>query len=318
VEEQASTQGENAGGPGIAPDGLAAVFDRVPSLARAPRLVEELPGGLTNRNYKVTTPDGAFVARVWSDGDFLAIDRDHEHHNSVAAAAAGVGAPVVAYRPEDNLLVLGYIPGRTLTEADVRDPGNIPRIAAACRRLHEGPRFAGDFDMFEVQRRYLAVASEHGFAVPAGYHDLLPAFDDARKALAVHAGITVPCNNDLLAANFIDDGERIWLIDYEYSGNNDPCFELGNIWGESGLSLDALAELVTCYYGRPLRSKIARARLLGLVGKYGWTLWGAIQCATSPLDFDFWSWGMARFEAAAAGLTGHDFARLLDDVQRVD
>jgi len=256
---------------------------------------------------------------VWSGGgDFLAINRDYEHHNSVAAAQAGVGAPVVAYRPEDNLLVLEFIDGRTFSEADVQNPANIPRIAQACRRLHGGPRFLGDFDMFVIQGRYAAVTAELGFKVPAGYDALMPQVESARRALAVRAGPTVPCNNDLLAANFIDDGVRLWLIDYEYSGNNDPCFELGNIWGESGLSGDALAGLVTGYYGRPLRNKIARAQLLGIIGKYGWTLWGAIQAATSPIEFDFWSWAMARYEGAAAGLTSRDFGRLLDDVQHDD
>jgi thiamine kinase-like enzyme len=294
------------------------LFDRVPVLARTPRSVTALPGGLTNRNYKVTTPDGAFVARVWSRGDMLAIDRDHEHYNSVAAARAGVGAPVVAYQPEDSLLVLGYIEGRTFGNADVTDPANIGRIARACRLLHAGPTFLGNFDMFAIQQRYRAVAREHGFAIPAGYDDLMGHVADAGAALAVRGTATVPCNNDLLAANFIDDGERIWLIDYEYSGNNDPCFELGNIWGECGLSLDALAELIAAYYGTALRSKIARARILGLMGKYGWTLWGAIQHATSPLDFDFWAWAMERFEGAASGFTSSDFARLLEDVQRAD
>jgi thiamine kinase-like enzyme len=294
------------------------LFDRVPALACTPRSVTDLPGGLTNRNYKVTTPGGAYVARVWSQGDMLAINRDHEHHNSVAAAQAGVGAPVVAYRPEDSLLVLGFINGRTFGNADVAEPANIGRIARSCRQLHAGARFLGDFDMFAIQQRYRAVAREHGFAIPAGYDDLMGHVEYARAALAVRAGPTVPCNNDLLAANFIDDGERIWLIDYEYSGNNDACFELGNIWGECRLSLDALAELIGAYYGTPLRNKIARAQLLGIVGKYGWTLWGAIQHATSPLDFDFWSWAMERFEGAAQGLTGDDFSRLVDAVTRED
>ncbi len=294
------------------------LFDRVPALSRTPRSVDELPGGLTNRNYKVTTPGGAYVARVWSQGDMLAINRDHEHHNSVAAAQAGVGAPVVAYRPEDSLLVLGFINGRTFGNADVAEPANIGRIARSCRLLHAGPRFLGDFDMFAIQQRYRAVAREHGFAIPAGYDDLMGHVEYARAALAVRTDPTVPCNNDLLAANFIDDGERIWLIDYEYSGNNDACFELGNIWGECRLSLDALAELIGAYYGTPLRNKIARAQLLGIVGKYGWTLWGAIQHAASPLDFDFWSWAMERHVWAAQHLTSHDFARLLEDVQRED
>ena len=140
----------------------------------------------------------------------------------------------------------------------------------------------------------------------------------ARQALAVRDAGTVPCNNDLLAANFIDDGEKIWLIDYEYSGNNDPCFELGNIWGECGLSTDALAALVGGYYGKFLRNKVARAQILGLVGKYGWTLWGAIQHASSPIEFDFWGWAMERFEAAAAVMTSPAWERLLDEAARGD
>lgn len=295
------------------------LFDRVPALARTPRSVTALPGGLTNRNYKVTTPEGAYVARVWSQGDMLAINRDNEHHNSVAAAQAGVGAPVVAYCPEDSLLVLGYIDGHTFGNADVAEPGNIGRIARACRLLHAGPRFLGDFDMFAIQQRYRGVAREHGFAIPEGYDDLMEHVESARAALAVRAEPTVPCNNDLLAANFIDDGERIWLIDYEYSGNNDPCFELGNIAAESHLSRDGLDDLVRSYYGRPRRSRAARAWLLGgLVGMYGWTLWGAIQNGASPIDYDFWSWAMERFEAAARGFTARDFGQLLEDVQLDD
>jgi thiamine kinase-like enzyme len=298
---------------------LDALFDQTPSLAARPRTVRELPGGLTNRNYQVITPDGAFVARISSGGgELLAIDRDCEYRNSVTAAAAGAGAPVIEYRPRDGLLVIGYIEGQTLSPADVAAAENIPRIAEACRRLHSGGRFGNDFDMFDIQRRYLTVARSRGFRIPAGYDDLRPQFNAAGNALAAQATKTVPCNNDLLAANFIDDGARIWLIDYEYSGNNDACFELGNIGAESHLSDDALAELVTAYYGRPRRSRIARARLLGLVGMYGWTLWGAIQNAASPIDFDFWSWAMERFEGAARGFTAGEFATLLEDLQRDD
>jgi len=302
------------------PAELDALFDQTNSLARKPRTMSELSGGLTNRNYRVTTPDGSFVARISSGGsELLAIDRDCEYRNSVTAAAAGAGAPVVEYRPQDCLLVIGYIEGRTFGAADVAADANLPRIAQACRRLHEGARFGNDFDMFDIQRRYLSVARSRGFTIPAGYDDLLPQFTAAEKALATRAEGTVPCNNDLLPANFIDDGERIWLIDYELSGNNDACFELGNIGAEAHLPDDALAALVTAYYGRPRRSKIARARLLGgLVGMYGWTLWGAIQHAASPIDFDFWSWALERFEGAARGFTASNFTTLLEDVQRDD
>jgi thiamine kinase-like enzyme len=291
-----------------------ALFDQIPVLAR-PRSVTELPGGLTNRNFKIINNNGSFVARVASEGgELLAIDRENEYRNSVRAAQAGVGAPVVDYRPAgrgaSGVLVLGYIDGTTLTNASVAD--RIPRVATAVRRLHAAERFDRDFDMFEIQRGYRTVAARRGIRIPDGYDELAPAFDAARQALAASFDGTVPCNNDLLAANFIDDGANIWLIDYEYSGNNDACFELGNIWAECQLSDEALEHLVSEYYGGPMPGKVARAMLLGLAGKYGWTLWGAIQAAVSPIDFDFWSWAMERYEGAVAGFTGPRFGRLLD------
>ncbi|MFC7107537.1 choline/ethanolamine kinase family protein [Nonomuraea rubra] len=213
------------------------LLDRIPLLSGVPRSVEELPGGLTNHNYKVTTPSGAYVVRVWaSDGTLLAIDRDAEHANSIAAARAGVGAPVHDYLPGLGVLVVGFLPGcHTFTEADLHDQANLPRVAEACRRLHAGPRFVRDFDMFEVQRRYLEIVRERGFRLPPRYLDFMPTVTQIRKCLAIRDEGTVPCNNDLLPGNILDDGERLWLIDYEYAGNNDPCFELGNIWSESAL-----------------------------------------------------------------------------------
>jgi thiamine kinase-like enzyme len=295
------------------------VLDRLACLSGQPRTVSALPGGLTNRNFHVVTPAGRYVARVAIDGtELLGIDRDCEYRNSVAAAQAGVGAPVVEYLPAEKVLVVGFIDGRTLDNEDVA--ANISRVAQACRALHGGPRFGNDFSAFGMQRRYLATATGKGFRIPDGYDRLAERFATVERALDAGgaAGGTVPCNNDLLAANFIDDGERLRLIDYEYSGNNDPCFELGNIWAECQLSDEGLAELVTCYYGRNRRSKTARARLLGLAGKYCWTLWGSIQHAISPIDFDFWSWAMERFDGAAAGIGAAGYNQMLEDLQLDD
>jgi thiamine kinase-like enzyme len=295
---------------------LGELFDRIPTLARKPRTIEDLSGGLTNRNLKITTPDGAFVARC-SDSDaaaMLEIDREIEYLNSCAAARAGVGAPVHDYRPDLGVLVIGFLPGRTLGRDDFGEPGMIERVAQACRRLHTGPRFTGEFDMFERRQGYLHTVRRGGYRIPEGYLDHGETLETIRNALMVRDEGTVPCNNDLLAENFVDDGRKIWLIDYEYSGQNDACFELGNIWCECRLSLSQLEELVTAYYGRPRRSRLARARLQGVVGAYGWTLWGAIQHAVSPLDFDFWAWAVERYEIAARELRSPALPRLLDDV----
>ena len=291
------------------------VLDQVPWLRSQQRRVEELPGGLTNVNLLVSTDKQAVVVRVAQPGsELLAIDRDNEHHNSVAAAQAGVGAPVLDYLPDAGLLVVGYLDGRTFTDDDLRHGDHLERVATACRTLHSGPRFANDFDMFAIQRGYLRAVREHGFRLPARYLEFEPQVERIRRGFDVRPVHTVPCHNDLLAGNFIDDGSKLWLIDYEYSGNNDACFELGNIWSEAGLTLEQLEELMAAYDGRLLRHRVARARLWGLVAKYGWMLWGSIQASVSSFDFDFWEWGMEKYERAVAEFDGPDFERLLEEV----
>jgi thiamine kinase-like enzyme len=307
--------------PTDVPLDVDALLDAVPCTAGRPRRVEDLPGGLTNRNLKVSTPQGSVVVRIPVAGPgLLGIDRDHEYANSVAAAATGVGAPVLHYRPGQGLVV-GFLPGRTLADADLHDPAVLRRVAAACRRLHAGPRFVNDFDMSAIQARYRRIVAEHGFRLPPRYDEFAPQVAAIRAALPPRP--TVPCHNDLLAANFLtcpdgQGGEIVRIIDYEYSGNNDPCFELGNIWSEAALPTPLLDVLVTAYHGRPRPSQVARARLQALLAKYGWTLWAAIQDGSSPLDFDFWSWGMEKYDRAVAEFDGPDFEHLLVTARRGD
>jgi thiamine kinase-like enzyme len=298
------------------PNGL---LDNVEVLRGREREISELSGGLTNRNFKVTTSEGSYVVRVSSRQSVeLAINRDHEHQNSVIAASTGVGAPVVAYLPEHVVMVIGFIEGPTFTDESFSRPGNIERVAAACRRLHGGPKFVCDFDMFQIQRGYVDLVRHKGYRLPPTYLDFEGQVEQIRQALAVRREPAVPCNNDLLSGNLIDSSEGVRIIDYEYSGNNDACFELGNMWSECHLSVEQLEELVTSYYGRRLTNKIARAKLQGLMSQYGWTLWASIQDATSTIDFDFWRWGLEKFERAATTFTSSDFGRLIEDVQRPD
>jgi thiamine kinase-like enzyme len=190
----------------------------------------------------------------------------------------------------------------------------LERIARTCRQLHAGPRFGNDFDMGAVQRRYLAMVQSRGYRLPATYLDFLTIADDIRAALRVRQPRRSPCHNDLLPANILDDGSRLWFIDYEYAGNNDPYFELGNLWSEAELPLARLGELVSYYAGTESPEFTARARLWAALGRYGWTLWASIQHAVSPVDFDFWSWGRAKYELAVAEFEGPELSRLLHDV----
>lgn len=297
---------------------LEDVLAAVPELRDATE-VEPLAGGLTNTNYRVTSPAGRFVVRIaGKDTGLLAIDRANEAHNTVAAAETGVGAPFVAALPEHDALVLEFLEAETMSPELLRRGDRLDAAAAACRRLHGGRRFLHDFDMFRIQRGYRELVRERGFRLPDRYDELEPQARRVEEAMRARPEPTVPCNNDLLAENFLWTGAEFRLIDYEYSGNNEASFELGNVWSESNLSLDQLEQLVAAYWGRPLRHKVARARLWGLMSKYGWTLWASIQDSVSELDFDFWSWGMEKYERALEEFEGPQFERLLADVVRDD
>jgi thiamine kinase-like enzyme len=257
--------------------------------------VSELSGGLTNRNIYVEAATGKYVARISSnESDYLAIDRESEFENSKIAAGCGIGAPVFDFLPGKGLLVIGFLPGRTFSAVEVNQ--NLNRVAQSCQKLHSANPFVREFNMFKIQRNYLQIVVEKGFRIPSDYQELTNQIGKLEEVLKQNAQPLVPCNNDLLPGNFIDDGEKIWLIDYEYSGNNDRCFELGNIWSEAMLPLDSLKELVHYYFQADRPEQFARAWLYAVFAKYSWTLWASIQESISAIDFDFWSWGLQKYE----------------------
>ncbi len=291
---------------------FAPLFNKV-ELLKSRTLITELSGGLTNRNFRVDTAQGVFVARVSSNSsDLLAIDRTSEFRNSTIAGNGSVGAQVLDFLPGEGLLLISFIPGKTFGADDVA--ANLPRIATSLRNLHALDSFDHEFNMFNTQRNYQKIVVDQGFRLPEGYVEFAPKVAEIKRAFEVLSEGLVPCNNDLLPGNFIDDGAKIWLIDYEYSGNNDACFEIGNVWAEAFLPLEALEELVSAYYGQHRPEKVARAWLWALMAKYGWTLWASIQSSVSDIDFDFWEWGMSKYDLARSEFTSDYFKSALVQV----
>ena len=267
-----------------------------------------IAGGLTNRNFRVEV-DGVphFVRIPGTATELLAVDRANELANTRAAADAGVGARVLHHLPEWSVIVLEWLDARTMSNAAFQRAGEPTRIAQSLRRLHAGPRFRDDFDMVALTARYLGVIDDRGFAVPAGYREHLDAVPRIGAALRARPLPTMPCHNDLLAENYLDGGERLWIVDYEYSGNNDPTFEVGNTAQELEFDEPRLRELVAAYFGDATPGLMARCRLQMIMSDVGWTLWAAIQAEISPIDFDFWGWAVQRWTRAEAMIDGPDF-----------
>jgi thiamine kinase-like enzyme len=276
--------------------------------------VSQLSGGLTNENYLVETGDRRYVMRIPGQStELLSIDRANEVYNTKAAASTGIGPSVLEHIPGLDVLVLEFIPGPTMSAEALQSTEMTARMASSFHRLHGSPRFLKDFDMFRLIEYYLGIVDEHVVTIPDGYREWLPSI--ARIERAVNAGAlpSVPCHNDLLCENFIDDGEMLRIVDYELSGNNDPCFDLGNTAQEAELGPELRTALCQAYFGRADAQQLARMNLYALMSDVGWTLWGAIQARISAVDFDFTGYYVGRWERALEVLTSDRLTLWLEE-----
>jgi thiamine kinase-like enzyme len=278
--------------------------------------ISPLSGGLTNTNYRVEVDGTPYFVRVPGEStELLAINRQNEYYNTKAAAEAGVGPKVLHHLPEYDVMVLEFIDGETMSNARLQAPGMPQRIAKSIKMLHNGPRFLTDFNMFRLTEYYLEICRQRDIVIPSDYPERIPTVNRIEAAMSVHPLATVPCNNDLLAENYIDDGNLLRLIDYEYSGNNDPTFELGNTCQELGYGEAAIQALCAAYFGKATASILARMKLNMIMSDVGWGLWAAIQARISKIDYDFWGWAIERWGRAVNKMDSPEFPHWLAGVQ---
>src|SRR3989441_1438529 len=248
--------------------------------------------------------------------ELLSIDRVNDVHNARAAASPGFGPAVPEHLPQLAVMVLEFIPGPTMAAKTLQSASMVRRMAESFKPLHAAPRFLKDFDMFRLIDDYLRIIEEHEVPIPPDYRERLPQLMEIERAVRVGALPSVPCHNDLLCENFIDDGHSLRIVDYELSGNNDACFDLGNTAQEASLDDELRAVLCEAYFGRLDRQQLARMNLFALMSDVGWTLWGAIQAKISTLEFDFTDYYATRWNRALSVMDSDRFQGWLSEARR--
>src|SRR5215470_9040722 len=289
------------------------VLGRIPLLATVPpaAIAVERLAGLTNRNYKITTPTDRYVLRIPGEktGDY--INRTVEGHNARAAAAAGVNAEVLFFDDSDGLMLCRFLDGCiTMSPALFRSRAGAPaRGAEALRRMHRsGQTFQFRFELFGMIDEYLKLLAKLGAALPEGYHAVVGEAGTVRDALDRHPAALAPCHCDPLSENFLDDGTRMWVVDWEYSGMNDPIWDLGDMSVEAGLEEDGDRAMMAAYCDGPVPPALwGRMMIYKAMCDLLWTLWGLIQHANkNPVD-DFWAYALRRFERCKALMGSPEF-----------
>jgi len=275
-------------------------------------------GGLTNLVFAVTGGREPWCLRLPGRGTEDYIDRKVEAVNARAAAAAGV-SPELVHFGADGVMVTRFLPEVvTMSPERFRSrPGAVERAALALRRLHtEASGFTFRFELFGMIDQYLQVLGQKGAAVPERYHDVVREAGSVRAALAAHELPLTACHCDPLCENFLDDGERIWLVDWEYSGINDPMWDLGDLSVEAEFDQDMDRRLLQAYFGGPVRPFDAgRMVIYQAMCDLLWTLWGLIQHADGNPAEDFWAYAVGRFERCRRLMATERFAHSLRAVQ---
>ena len=256
---------------------------------------EVLGGGITNHNLKVEVEGEYFVLRVAGKGtNLLGIDRSVELAATEAAAALGIGPEVVTFVEPEGWLVTRFVEGATPSLEQMREPATLERVAAALRAFHGGPAIPGVFDSFRVVETYRQTALDGGESVPAAFdraYEIAARIQPRRAADA-----PVPCHNDLLNANFLDDGERLCIVDWEYAGMGDRFFDLANFSINHELDAAQDETLLAAYFGEVRDADAEALELMRFMSDFREAMWGVVQSAVSELDFDFDAYASEHFE----------------------
>ena len=256
--------------------------------------ITTLGGGITNHNFRIDIEGDSYVLRMGgASTELLGIDRKVEREASRRAFEVGIGPHVVGFAEPEGWLVTEFIHGRPISLDEMHQPRNIHRIASAVRRFHDAAPIPGAFDAHVVVEEYRREAEAHGVAIPAAYESALVISNRIRDARG--AQTLVPCHNDLLNANFLDDG-AIKIVDWEYAGMGDRFFDLANLSVNNEFGPDEDRELLSSYFGAVRDGDLSALQQMKFMSDFREAMWGVLQSGISKLDVDFDAYAAKHFE----------------------
>ena len=276
-------------------------------------------GGLTNRNFRIDSPVGRYVLRLAGEGTSEYIDRSAERYNAQIASDAGVNADLLYFDEDDGTMLCRYVEQSiTMDIGTFRDLDAVKRAGLAFRKLHDcGGKFRGRFELFEQIDQYLSVVKKLGASVPEGYEDVHREAESVRRALSKHSLPSAPCHCDPMVENCLDTGKKMYIIDFEYAGNNDPMWDLGDLSVEGDFSVEQDDAFLFSYFGtEPAGFDVGRMVMYKAMCDLLWTLWGVVQHANKNPADDFWAYAVARLNRCKLLMATTDFPRHLRAVER--
>jgi thiamine kinase-like enzyme len=297
-------------------DNITSIFQRVPQFNSAQVTeIQELSGGLTNKNYKIIVDGESYVLRMGgNETKYLGIDRKIEYECSLLAAQIGVAPEPIAFLEPEGYIVARFISGHGISAEEISTEENIQRILDSMKAYHGLDSFPGSFSPFRAAEEYANTASSFSVKLPEKMDWYLIKSREIENAMYREALIPRPCHNDLLNGNFIDDGTRIRILDWEYAGMGDIFFDLGNFAVQHEFTVEQDDILLYSYFGQVTDSQRVHLKLMKIMSDLREAMWGMVQVGVSKLDFDYVGYAQKYFDRFEINVSGDDYQRWLNEV----
>lgn len=292
---------------------IESIINSVPEWIGKSYTIKSMNHGMTNRNYKVIVDNDSFFLSIPSpDSNLLKIDYTNKYYNNNICGAIGISPKVVCYIKRERILVTKFIKNTSLLIRPFQDSDRLSELVKMIKLLHNANPFFRDFNMFSYINHFMRTLKNSDIS------KLLSPIGNNIKILGQKLDLyrkhLVPCHNDIIAENIIDNGKQLFLIDFDYSGNNDPCFELGNLSVEMGYNDNQVNELVNNYFGQIQEHIISRVYLQSIASDLGWSLWGFVQDKISNLNYDFKQYAIKRLERVMSKIESVEYELWLKNI----
>lgn len=291
-------------------DDILSILQRIPRFAsaEAPE-IKELTGGITNKNYKITLNGDSYVLRLGgNETKYLGIDRQTEYECSRLAAQIGVAPEPIAFLAPEGYILARFISGKGIPAEEIGSEENISRVVESMKAYHALEYFPGSFSPFHVAEEYTKTAQSFKVKLPDKMNWYLEKSREIENAMYARESLTLhPCHNDLLNGNFIDDGNCIRILDWEYAGMGDIFFDLGNFAIQHEFNDEQDENLLKVYFGNPTDSQRAHQKLMKIMSDLREAMWAQVQRGVSQLDFDYEGYGQKYFDRFEANTSGSDY-----------
>jgi len=273
--------------------------------------VNQINSGITNINFEVTVGEKSFFLSV-QDSELLNIDYKNKYYNNKICGEINISPRVTHFIESENLLVTEFIKSKTSSLAMFQSSKKIEQLVKKIKLLHNANPFLRKFDMFNQISYYQNILKKDD--LPKKLFKYVNRIDVLKQKLYITNDKLVPCHNDLLAENIINKDNQILIVDFDYSGNNDPCFELGNLSVEMEYDDEQINKLVKSYYGEINENIISRVNLQGVVSDIGWSLWSYVQAKNSNINFDYKSHAIYRLERAINKMESKEYRLWINNI----